>query len=77
AIALETRVLADREEILGARNPDTLSVRSNLAFSFHAIGRVEEAMALREAVLADREEVLGGRHPDTLSARVNLAASLY
>ncbi|WP_258312111.1 TIR-like protein FxsC [Streptomyces araujoniae] len=77
AIAIELRVLADREEVLGERHPDTLFARASLATSYHQAGRTADATVLRERVLAESEEVLGERHPDTLFARADLAASFY
>ncbi|HEX2810430.1 MAG TPA: tetratricopeptide repeat-containing protein, partial [Kineosporiaceae bacterium] len=75
AIALEERVLADRERLLGPEHPDTLTVRANLASSYSSAGRTAEAIALQEQALAEAERLLGPEHPDTLTARGNLASS--
>ncbi|MFI0998681.1 FxSxx-COOH system tetratricopeptide repeat protein [Streptomyces galbus] len=75
AVALDERVLADRERLLGPDHPDTVRARGSLADSYSDAGRVQEALDLRERVLADRERLLGPHHPDTLRARINLADS--
>jgi len=64
---------ADCERVLGPDDPDTLTVRDNLAAAYRAAGRVAEAIALHEQTLADRERALGPDHPDTLTSRNNLA----
>ena len=73
AVALFERTLADRERILGANHPDTLTSRNNLAHAYQETGRLAEAVALLERTLADRERILGADHPDTLGSRNNLA----
>jgi tetratricopeptide (TPR) repeat protein len=73
AIDLGLRVTANRERVLGAEHPDTLSSRNNLAGAYQSAGRLTEAIPLYEQTLADRERVLGADHPDTLSSRSNLA----
>jgi tetratricopeptide (TPR) repeat protein len=73
AIRLYERTLADRERVLGAGHPDTLSSRNNLAYAYAAAGRLDEAIPEFERTLADRERVLGADHPQTLSSRSNLA----
>jgi hypothetical protein len=70
---LYEQVLADRERLLGPDHPDTLQSRHNLANSYRAAGRLDEAISLHEQVLADRERLLGPDHPDTLTSRHNLA----
>jgi len=39
AIAILGRVVADSERLLGDEHPDTLTARSNLAFSYWQAGR--------------------------------------
>jgi YD repeat-containing protein len=53
AIPLYERTLTDREQVLGDTHPDTLTSRNNLAYAYHAAGRVAEAEALRSR--AERE----------------------
>jgi tetratricopeptide (TPR) repeat protein len=73
AVPMLLATLADRERLLGADHPNTLSSRNDLAFAYRLAGRLGEAIALHEATLADRERVLGTDHPDTLTSRNNLA----
>ena len=77
SIELYEQVLAERERVLGADHPDTLTVRNNLAGAYKSAGRLAEAVELFERVLADRVRVLGPDHPDTLAARNNLAGAYY
>jgi tetratricopeptide (TPR) repeat protein len=74
-IAQAQSVLADRERVLGADHPDTLTSRNNLAYAYRSAGRLGEAIPLYEQTLADRERVLGADHPDTLTSRNNLAGT--
>ncbi len=69
------RTLTDREQTLGDTHPDTLTSRNNLAATYRAAGRLDEAIALHERTLTDREQTLGDTHPDTLISRNNLAAA--
>ncbi|MEU1456937.1 tetratricopeptide repeat protein, partial [Streptomyces avermitilis] len=69
AIDLVEQVVADRERLLGADHPDTLTARGNLAAIYWQAGRTGEAIDLVEQVVADRERLLGADHPDTLTAR--------
>jgi tetratricopeptide (TPR) repeat protein len=73
AIRLHQRALAHWVRVLGEDHPNTLTSRSNLAFSYRAAGDLGRAMALYEGTLADRTRVLGEDHPDTLNSRNNLA----
>jgi hypothetical protein len=68
-------VLPLRRNVLGLEHRDTLRSMHNLADSYFAVGRRDEALKLREEVLPLRRKVLGPEHPDTLSAMKNLAAS--
>ena len=73
SILLGEPLLADRERVLGADHPDTLTTRNNLALAYWAAGRAAEAITLLEQTLADEERVLGADHPGTLTTRNNLA----
>ncbi|MGH2839723.1 MAG: tetratricopeptide repeat protein [Solirubrobacteraceae bacterium] len=75
--AMETTILTARyaTDLLGAKHPDTLTARANLASSYWQAGRTSDAIELLEQVLADRERLLGPEHPDTLTTRANLAHS--
>jgi hypothetical protein len=48
----------------------------NLAISYHAVKRHDEALKLRQDTLAGREALLGLNHPDTLRIMRELAVSL-
>ena len=75
AIGLHEQTLADRQRVLGADHPDTLTSRNNLAGAYQEAGRLEQAIRLYEQTLADSERVLGADHPDTLTSRNNLASA--
>ena len=76
ALPVYERTLTDRERILGADRPSTLSSRNNLAGCLQAVGRAGEALPVYERTLTDRERILGADHPDTLTSRNNLAYCL-
>ena len=67
--------LNDSERILGPDHPNTLTTRNNLAESYRAAGRIDEAITLHKQNLNDRERILGPDHPNTLTSRNNLASS--
>ncbi|HEV3448810.1 MAG TPA: serine/threonine-protein kinase, partial [Gemmataceae bacterium] len=62
-------------EHLGPDHPDTLRSMNNLANSYDAIGRSQEALNLREETLQLQKAKLGSDHPDTLGSMNNLANS--
>lgn len=55
----------------------TLSSRSDLAVTLHAMGRLPDPEAEYRAILAARVAALGATHPDTQSSRLNLAVLLH
>ncbi|WP_372450395.1 tetratricopeptide repeat protein [Streptomyces griseochromogenes] len=65
--------LAQREQVLGDRHPDTLTSRNNLATAYESAGNPERAVPLLETNLALCEQVLGDTHPHALASRNNLA----
>ncbi|WP_098011473.1 FxSxx-COOH system tetratricopeptide repeat protein [Streptomyces sp. sk226] len=71
------RLAADSERLLGSDDPDTVSVRANLAASYGQAGRVQEAIGIEEQVVTDSERLLGSDDPDTVTAWANLAASYW
>jgi Trypsin-like peptidase domain/Tetratricopeptide repeat/NB-ARC domain len=75
AVTTGTRVLALAERMLGDEHSNTINARVNLAASYRADGRVNDAIKLEELVLTDRERLLGTEHPDMITARGNLALS--
>src|ERR1035441_8676811 len=74
-MAIEERIAAHAEEILGSDRPDTLRAYGTLAYSYWRAGRTKQAIAIEECIAADMERILGADHPDTLTARYNLPAS--
>eukprot|EP01018_Ginkgo_biloba_P017279 Gb_24147 [translate_table: standard] len=64
------------EEICGPYHPDTLSVYSNLAGTYDAMGRLEDAIGILEYVVRVREEKLGTANPDVDDEKKRLAELL-
>ncbi|KAL2336222.1 hypothetical protein Fmac_010668 [Flemingia macrophylla] len=58
----EAREILERE--CGTYHSDTLGVYSNLAATYDAMGRVEDAIEILEYILKMREEKLGTANPD-------------
>ncbi|KAM0932925.1 putative tetratricopeptide-like helical domain superfamily [Dioscorea sansibarensis] len=58
----EARVVLEHE--YGPYHPDTLGVYSNLAGTYDAMGRLDEAIEILEYVVGIREEKLGTANPD-------------
>ena len=69
--------LRKRDEVLGAKHPDTLLSLNNLAELYYKQGDYSRAQSVYEDCLRKREEVLGAKHPDTLLSRENLAELYY
>ncbi|MEA2603262.1 MAG: hypothetical protein QOF89_4254 [Acidobacteriota bacterium] len=65
------------ERILGGDHHDTLTSRSNLASTLHALGDLAGARELFERNLEIRKRLLGGEHPDTVTSRAALASTLH
>ena len=69
-------VTADQiSKVLGPEHPDTLGTMNNVAHSYFAAGRWDEALKLREEVLVLRRKVLGPDHPHTLWTMNSLVES--
>ncbi|MED6222219.1 hypothetical protein PIB30_062262 [Stylosanthes scabra] len=68
ALSEATSLFEEAKDILeheyGPYHPDTLGVYSNLAGTYDAIGRLEDAIQLLEFVVGMREEKLGTANPD-------------
>ena len=60
---------------LGPDHRDTLATMRNLANSYAAFNRYDEAIELEEQALARANATLGDDHPDTLWLRMDLAIS--
>jgi tetratricopeptide (TPR) repeat protein len=73
AIAIFKTMVSAAKGLGGQAHPETLTLRHNMAMSFHLIGRSNKAIRLFKAVVAMRTRVLGPDHPDTLAAKNNLA----
>jgi len=68
-------VLALRLKVSGPEHSDTLLAMTDLANSYSAAGRRDEALKLREQALALRRKVSGAGDPGTLDAMTVLATS--
>jgi len=77
AIAIGERLTAERERVLGADHPHTLSARNNLAEAYRVAGRADEAIPLHEQNLANHERIQGPTHLETLQSRNNLALAYW
>ncbi|KAI4336135.1 hypothetical protein L6164_014703 [Bauhinia variegata] len=58
----EAKIILEQE--YGPYHPETLGVYSNLAGTYDAIGRLDEAIEILEYIVAMREEKLGTANPD-------------
>ncbi len=61
--------------LLGADHPATLTSMNNLAMSYKAANKLDQAIRLGEKTLMLTRTKLGDDHPDTLRSIFNLAAS--
>ncbi|XP_077244087.1 protein KINESIN LIGHT CHAIN-RELATED 2-like [Tasmannia lanceolata] len=64
------------EHQYGPYHPDTLGVYSNLAGTYDAMGRLEDAIEILEYVVGIREEKLGTANPDVEDEKKRLAELL-
>ncbi|XP_039065310.1 protein KINESIN LIGHT CHAIN-RELATED 3-like isoform X2 [Hibiscus syriacus] len=64
------------EQECGPYHPDTLSVYSNLAGTYDAIGRLDDAIKILEYVVQTREEKLGTANPEVYDEKKRLAELL-
>ncbi len=62
-------------QLCGPDHLDTLASMNNLAASYYAAGRIEEAIKLMEETLQLRKAKQGLDHPDTLLSMNNLAST--
>ena len=68
-------VLDLHKKVLGLEHPDTLRSINNLAVTYSAEGKYEEAGELQLKALDLHKKVLGPEHPDTLIIMGNLAVT--
>ena len=61
---------------LGLSSAHVLATQSNLAITYHALGRLDEALRMRRDVYSGLSELYGEEHGDTLRAANNYAFSL-
>ncbi|KAL3618031.1 Protein KINESIN LIGHT CHAIN-RELATED 3 [Castilleja foliolosa] len=64
------------EQEYGPYHPDTLGVYSNLAGTYDAVGRLDDAIEILEFVVGIREEKLGTANPDVDDEKKRLAELL-
>ncbi|KAG2678921.1 hypothetical protein I3843_11G026700 [Carya illinoinensis] len=64
------------EQECGPYHPDTLGVYSNLAGTYDAVGRLDDAIEILEHVVGTREEKLGTANPDVDDEKRRLAELL-
>ncbi|KAJ8536371.1 hypothetical protein K7X08_034772 [Anisodus acutangulus] len=64
------------EQEYGPYHPDTLGVYSNLAGTYDAVGRLDEAIEILEYIVDVREEKLGTANPDVDDEKKRLAELL-
>ncbi|KAG8388599.1 hypothetical protein BUALT_Bualt02G0142300 [Buddleja alternifolia] len=64
------------EQECGPYHPDTLGVYSNLAGTYDAVGRVDDAIEILEFIVGMREEKLGTANPDVEDEKRRLAELL-
>ena len=61
---------------LGASESSMLDVQSNIAISYHVLGRLEEALSVRREVYSGSLKIRGEEHDNTLLAANNYASGL-
>ena len=64
------------ERRLGAPEDNILRVQNNLASTYTALGRLEEALSMRRDVYSGRLRLQGEEHRETFLAALNYAISL-
>lgn len=70
----EARSILEKE--YGPYHPETLGVYTNLAGTYDAMGRIEDAIEILEFVVGMREEKLGTANPDVYDEKRRLAQLL-
>ncbi|XVE83960.1 hypothetical protein DITRI_Ditri16bG0130800 [Diplodiscus trichospermus] len=66
----EARTILEKE--YGPYHPDTLGVYSNLAGTYDAMGRLDEAIEILDYIVDMREEKLGTANPDVIDEKQRL-----
>jgi hypothetical protein len=75
ALTVKEAELAMKRRV-GASEDSILVTQSNIANTYHVLGRLEEALQIERDVYAGRLKVQGEEHPKTLIAANNYAAAL-
>ncbi|CAN1806087.1 Protein KINESIN LIGHT CHAIN-RELATED 2 [Linum perenne] len=70
----EARTILEKE--YGPYHPDTLAVYSNLAGTYDAMGRLDDAIEILEQVVRMREQKLGTANPEVVDEKRRLAELL-
>jgi hypothetical protein len=76
ALAVQEAELAMRRR-LGDSENNILTVQTNLASTYHALGRHQDDMRMSQNVYSGRLKLLGEEHGETLLAAGNYATSLF
>lgn len=76
ALASSKAALGRATDVLGARDPTTLTALSNYAFMLDNLGRAAEAEPLYKRALDLFTEIYGQRHPNTIISLSNYAGVL-
>ncbi|KAI6777615.1 Nephrocystin-3, partial [Emericellopsis cladophorae] len=71
------RALRLRQQVVGEKHPDTIRSMAELAATYHAQGRYDEAEGICWEVLDLRREVVGEKHPDTIRSMADLATTYH
>jgi Tetratricopeptide repeat len=74
ALAHGQQELALRISIQSPDHPDTLDMRTMVAYWTSRCGDTEKALRLFQELRPDQERILGPHHPDPLATRSNIAA---
>ncbi|KAJ7748714.1 hypothetical protein B0H14DRAFT_3603991 [Mycena olivaceomarginata] len=72
---LDVTVLEKAKTTVWCRPSRHIAAMANLAATYCALGRYQEAEPLEVTVLEKRKQLFGADHPDTLHAMANLAAT--
>ena len=73
---MQREVLPVIKRVLGAEDPNTHAIATNLATSLSYQGKYADAEEIEREVLALKKRELGTEHPDTLITAGNLALSI-
>ena len=76
AEAVLTDAVAASAKLVGAKHPDTLYAKHQLAFALRRQGKGESALAALKSLYPELKAVRGGDHPQTLKTAVLLSRQL-